>query len=322
MSKYKEQLAVQIREALGPHNDPELPVVECVSRLASRGGVPELEPYDAGFLSDYGGGNVDWWQDYIRSELARAHDFYQSQLAASQPERQEGEPAEVTILPDGSAFAVVSTPLPENHWLYGDASKEDEHGYEPSPMPFRMATGPSRSELQDKVRAAGKYALRASTSKGKEPDFDPDAVIQNLIVGLFGYHTEDGLFSDSWANPSPVPPLMDPAEGQARPIMEPRPTKITAGDAGYRVMERYGGALRQMVEGQAEELLAAVNRACEFLPVGHMMNLGMENGAAWVELFDEDGNSIELPDSADTNLIEQIDAAIAAAQQQEGRGDE
>ena len=40
-----------------------------------------LDCYDAGLLSDFGGGNVDWWQDYIRAELDRAHDFYQSQAA-------------------------------------------------------------------------------------------------------------------------------------------------------------------------------------------------------------------------------------------------
>jgi len=43
---------------------------------------PDLEAYDAGLLNDYGGGNVEWWQDYIRAELARAHDFYASQIAA------------------------------------------------------------------------------------------------------------------------------------------------------------------------------------------------------------------------------------------------
>ena len=39
-----------------------------------------LEEYDAGYLNDYGGGNVSWWHDYIRAELERAYDFYQSQL--------------------------------------------------------------------------------------------------------------------------------------------------------------------------------------------------------------------------------------------------
>lgn len=41
----------------------------------------ELEAYDAGLLSDFGGGDVSWWQDYIRAELSRAHDHYQTQVA-------------------------------------------------------------------------------------------------------------------------------------------------------------------------------------------------------------------------------------------------
>lgn len=41
-----------------------------------------IERYDAGLLNDFGGGDVDWWHDYIRAELERAHDFYESQLAA------------------------------------------------------------------------------------------------------------------------------------------------------------------------------------------------------------------------------------------------
>lgn len=45
----------------------------------------ELEPYDAGLLNDFGGGNVEWWQDYIRAELGNAHDFYQSQITTPQP---------------------------------------------------------------------------------------------------------------------------------------------------------------------------------------------------------------------------------------------
>ena len=45
----------------------------------------ELEPYDAGLLNDFGGGNAEWWQDYIRAELGHAHDFYQSQITTPQP---------------------------------------------------------------------------------------------------------------------------------------------------------------------------------------------------------------------------------------------
>lgn len=47
----------------------------------------ELTEYDAGLLNDFGGGNVEWWQDYIRAELGRAFEHYQSQVPA-QGEKQ------------------------------------------------------------------------------------------------------------------------------------------------------------------------------------------------------------------------------------------
>lgn len=52
---------------------------------ADAGSLPALAHYDAGLLSDYGGGNVSWWQDYIRAELAYAHDFYEAQMIANWP---------------------------------------------------------------------------------------------------------------------------------------------------------------------------------------------------------------------------------------------
>lgn len=40
-----------------------------------------MDTYDAGLLNDYGGGDVGWWQDYLRAELGRAEDFYRGQHA-------------------------------------------------------------------------------------------------------------------------------------------------------------------------------------------------------------------------------------------------
>lgn len=42
----------------------------------------QLDRYDAGLLGEGGGGDVGWWQDYIRTELDRAHEFYQDQADA------------------------------------------------------------------------------------------------------------------------------------------------------------------------------------------------------------------------------------------------
>lgn len=36
--------------------------------------------FDAGLLNDFGGGNVGWWHDYIRSLLGEADQFYREQM--------------------------------------------------------------------------------------------------------------------------------------------------------------------------------------------------------------------------------------------------
>ena len=47
-----------------------------------------IDRYDAGLLGDGGSGDVDWWHDYIRSELDRAHDFYGQQQPAVTDEEE------------------------------------------------------------------------------------------------------------------------------------------------------------------------------------------------------------------------------------------
>src|SRR5512146_813071 len=90
------------------------------------------------------------------------------------------------ILPDGSAFAVMSFPLPKDHWL-------TQPGENKPPMPFRLGTEEDganlwpkirqREEAAAKIREAARYAVRASTMNGKENDFDPDAMVQNFVTG-------------------------------------------------------------------------------------------------------------------------------------------
>ena len=117
----------------------------------------------------------------------------------SEPSEKENEYASVshtTVLPDGSAFFTASFPLPKNHWIY-----EEKKEYEYPPMLCRKGTDdPQRDFFAKALTEAGRYALRSATMNGKE-DYDPDAVIQNLIVGYLGYWTPDGLSDDQWANP-------------------------------------------------------------------------------------------------------------------------
>jgi hypothetical protein len=111
---------------------------------------------------------------------------------------------EVTILPDGSAFGAMSLPLPQDHWLY----QTDSEGFNgPPPMSFRMAEGEAREGMAERMRSAAQWAIRASTSCGKDEDFDPDAMVQNMVVAMLGYHTPDGLSGETWDTPDPLPPL-------------------------------------------------------------------------------------------------------------------
>ncbi len=111
---------------------------------------------------------------------------------------------DVVRLPDGSCRLTASFPLPEDHWL----TRKSEGGFEPPPMPMRMGRDhPRRKGMKAALVAAARYAVRCATMNGTEADFDPDALIQCLCVGMMGYHTGDGLSDDDWANPIPLPEM-------------------------------------------------------------------------------------------------------------------
>lgn len=108
-----------------------------------------------------------------------------------------GKIDDVTYLPDGSGFACLSLPLPKDHWLF-------QPGYNVPPMPFRLGNEhPLRKIWKNALKNVGRYAVRAATSNGTEMDFDPDALVQNFIIGMIGYYTPTGLSADQDANPSP-----------------------------------------------------------------------------------------------------------------------
>ena len=63
--------------------------------------------------------------------------------------------------------------------------------------------------LAEGIRAAARYAIRGATMSGKDENFDPDAMVQNFIVGMLGYWTKDGLSDDRQFNPEVTPPLFN-----------------------------------------------------------------------------------------------------------------
>lgn len=154
------------------------------------------------------------------------------------------------ILPDGSGFATLSIPLPETHWLYRGDVKHEWGWSNIPPMPFRMGANEhaifapqregfgvppimTRDEVAERIRSAGKYAVRCATLNGKDNDFDPDALIQNLVIGMLGYWTADGLSGESFGDPEDgggenwkPEPRESGAENSALPEVLPTPVAV------------------------------------------------------------------------------------------------
>ena len=86
------------------------------------------------------------------------------------------------ILPDGSAFFTASLPLPAGHWLYAPRSEWDSKRDEYAECPPPILTGAQRAA----VIAAARYAIRGATMCGQEMDFDPDALVLNMVYALCG----------------------------------------------------------------------------------------------------------------------------------------
>lgn len=80
-------------------------------------------------------------------------------------------------LPDGSGFFVGSFPLSKDHWIYEQNDYNHKGKFDREQF--------SQEQMKALIDAA-KIAIRGATMSGKEMDFDPDALIQNLIVAMFG----------------------------------------------------------------------------------------------------------------------------------------
>lgn len=87
-------------------------------------------------------------------------------------------------LPDGSGFMTGSFDLPKDHWLYNYSVYRED----PQPV-VELPEGVSRYDVEPAYREAIQRAVVGATRAGKEMDFDPDALVQNIIVQLFGVYT-------------------------------------------------------------------------------------------------------------------------------------
>lgn len=55
------------------------------------------------------------------------------------------------------------------------------------------------------------------------------------------------------------------------------------------------------------------NRVCRDLPDGYQLRIVMEQGSAWVELIDADGNYVDLPDESCKSIDERVNDAVCVA---------
>ena len=125
------------------------------------------------------------WVPTRDPDFYRSRPTYEVRPLYAHPPRDEwrpaSEPPEVTVLPDGSAFGMMSFPLPYDHWMYRD--REYLPGAdEPVDLPKPILT----HALCEHVEAAVRYAVRGATNCGKELDFDPDALVLNAVYALCG----------------------------------------------------------------------------------------------------------------------------------------
>jgi hypothetical protein len=82
-----------------------------------------------------------------------------------------------------SGFAVVSFPLPEDHWLYApNVGGWDATRGCPADLPLPVLDNSHREAVKQAVR----WALRGATMNGTESNFDPDALVLNAAYALCG----------------------------------------------------------------------------------------------------------------------------------------
>lgn len=74
-SPSKEQIS-ELRNDIKNHISEQLNILHVSVSLP--------DDYDSGLLNDYGCGNVEWWQDYIREEVARCNGYWRDYLEGSQ----------------------------------------------------------------------------------------------------------------------------------------------------------------------------------------------------------------------------------------------
>nr|WP_289108733.1 hypothetical protein [uncultured Halomonas sp.] len=57
----------------------------------------------------------------------------------------------------------------------------------------------------------------------------------------------------------------------------------------------------------------AIENAARELPEGYVIEVNVESGSSWINMYGPNGSDVKLPECVDSTLAEQIDGAIEHA---------
>jgi hypothetical protein len=120
------------------------------------------------------------------------------------PTANGGIMSEAIELPDGSGVSIGSLPLPKDHWIYQSDNNREIPLVNLSLLEIDEA---QRSVLEAELREALKYAIRGATFNGRDENFDPDALLQNFRVAVFGYYPLRDNGASAGSSEAVTPPI-------------------------------------------------------------------------------------------------------------------
>lgn len=95
----------------------------------------------------------------------------------------------------GSGFAMLSFPLPENHWLYQKVGYAGGPVEFAPPAPWPMLVGGhtlTREYMCDVLTPGLRAGVKDATMNGADTAPDPDVLVRQSLNNLFGNNTIDG----------------------------------------------------------------------------------------------------------------------------------
>lgn len=188
--------------------------------LIDRNSLNETPDYDAGLLNDFGGGNVEWWQDYLRAEIGRANEFWRDAIAALPAQGVQSE-----AIKDALASLDMARDALEAALAPAEAGGVEEpisdSRLECEALCARFLAGEaSEKEVVDTIRRIARANERLAVLAGKHkeqmrPETDMEHIARDMREGRFPERSEPQMVP---VTPAPVDALVKAEMAEARRI--------------------------------------------------------------------------------------------------------